>query len=84
MSRRPRGGRPRKGERDLLVTRPARAGGNVARARADEQGLTIGDYIAASAGERTAHGSLAGPPGLHATFGATALWVPNVTGNHRH
>lgn len=47
MSRRPSGGRPSKGDRDLLVTRPARAVGDVVRARADEQGLTISEYIAA-------------------------------------
>ncbi|MFC3690452.1 hypothetical protein [Aquipuribacter hungaricus] len=46
MSRRPSGGRPNKGDRDLLVTRPARAVGDVVRARADEQGLTISEYIA--------------------------------------
>ena len=47
MSRRPSGGRPSKGDRDLLVTRPARAVGDAVRARADAQGLTISEYIAA-------------------------------------
>lgn len=45
-TRRPSGGRPSKGDRDLLVTRPAHALGDIVRARAAEQELTISEYIA--------------------------------------
>ena len=47
MPRQPQGGRPSKGDRDLLVTRPSRAVGDAVRARADAAGLTISDYVAA-------------------------------------
>jgi hypothetical protein len=46
MARKPSGGRPNKGDRDLISTRLARPLGNVVRARADEAGLTINDYVA--------------------------------------
>ena len=46
MARKPSGGRPSKGDRDMLVTRPARVIGDAVRARADEAGLTISEYIA--------------------------------------
>ncbi len=44
--RKPQGGRPNKGDRDLLVTRAPRAVGDVVRERADIAGLTISDYVA--------------------------------------
>lgn len=37
--------RAHKGDRDIMVTRPARAVGDEIRRRADEQGLTISDYV---------------------------------------
>jgi hypothetical protein len=46
MARKPSGGRPSKGARDVIVTRPARPLGNVVRARADEAGMTISEYVA--------------------------------------
>jgi hypothetical protein len=46
MARKPSGGRPSKGDRDVIVTRPARPLGNVVRARADEAGITISEYVA--------------------------------------
>lgn len=46
MSRKPSGGRPSKGDRDSIITRPARPLGNVVRARADEAGMTISEYVA--------------------------------------
>ncbi len=47
MARRGTGGRPSKGDRDLIVSRPSRAVGDAVRQRADEAGLTISDYVAA-------------------------------------
>ncbi len=44
--RRGTGGRPSKGERDLLVTRPAVPVGQAIRTRADACGLTISEYVA--------------------------------------
>jgi hypothetical protein len=46
MARQPRGGRPYKGDRDLIVSRVARPVGDIIRARADEAGMTITDYVA--------------------------------------
>ncbi len=46
MPRKPSGGRPSKGERDSIITRPVRPLGDVIRARADEAGLSISDYVA--------------------------------------
>jgi hypothetical protein len=46
VARKPSGGRPSKGDRDVIVTRPARPLGNVVRARADEAGMTISEYVA--------------------------------------
>ena len=46
MARRGQGGRPSKGDRDHIVTRPSRVVGDVVRQRADEAGLTISDYVA--------------------------------------
>ncbi len=46
MTRRPSGGRPSKGDRDSIITRPLRPLGDVVRARADEAGLSISDYVA--------------------------------------
>ena len=47
MARRGHGGRPYKGDRDHIVTRPSRVVGDLVRQRADEAGLTISDYVAA-------------------------------------
>ncbi len=47
MTRKPSGGRPSKGDRDSIITRPARPLGDIVRARADEAGLSISDYVAA-------------------------------------
>ena len=46
MARRGHGGRPSKGDRDHIVTRPSRVVGDLVRQRADEAGLTISDYVA--------------------------------------
>ena len=46
MKRTPRGGRPSKGQRDLLVTRPAASLGQIVRDSADECGMTVSDYVA--------------------------------------
>jgi len=46
MARKPSGGRPSKGDRDSIITRPVRPLGNVVRARADEAGMTISEYVA--------------------------------------
>lgn len=46
MARRGHGGRPYKGDRDHIVTRPSRVVGDLVRQRADEAGLTISDYVA--------------------------------------
>src|SRR4051795_4345388 len=46
MARKPSGGRPNKGDRDSIIPRPARPLGNVVRARADEAGMTISEYVA--------------------------------------
>lgn len=45
-TQRGRGGRPSKGERVVMVTRPALPLGDVIRDRAAERGQTISDYIA--------------------------------------
>jgi hypothetical protein len=47
MARRGHGGRPYKGDRDHIVTRPSRVVGDLVRQRAEEAGLTISDYVAA-------------------------------------
>jgi hypothetical protein len=47
MARRGHGGRPCKGDRDHIVTRPSRVVGDLVRQRAEEAGLTISDYVAA-------------------------------------
>ena len=46
MARKPGVGRPSKGDRDHIVTRPSRVVGDLVRQRADEAGLTISDYVA--------------------------------------
>jgi hypothetical protein len=46
MARRGHGGRPSKGDRDHIVTRPSRVVGDLVRQRADEAGLSISDYVA--------------------------------------
>lgn len=46
MSRRGIIGRPNKGDRDAIMTRPSRALGDVVREAADKQGLSISDYVA--------------------------------------
>lgn len=71
MSRQPSGGRPSKGDRDLLVTRPLRALGDVVRARADDAGMSISEYVATVLA--TTHGlpELA-PTAIH-TCGQTEL-----------
>ncbi len=46
MTRRGGPGRPSKGDRDVIITRPARPLGDVVRARADEAGLSISEYVA--------------------------------------
>jgi hypothetical protein len=71
MSRKPSGGRPGKGDRDLLVTRPARAVGDVVRARADEAGLSISEYVAAVLADTHGLPELA-PTAIH-TSGQTEL-----------
>ena len=47
MARRGHGGRPYKGDRDHIVTRPSRVVGDLVRQHAEEAGLTISDYVAA-------------------------------------
>ncbi len=42
-----RGGRPSKGDRDQLITRPARPIGDAVRDAAEAAGLTINDYLEA-------------------------------------
>lgn len=39
-------GRPSKGDRDAMMVRPARPLGDLVRARAEQAGLTISDYVA--------------------------------------
>lgn len=46
MAKRGQGGRPSKGDRDQIITRPARPVGDAVRAAADAHGMTISDYIA--------------------------------------
>jgi hypothetical protein len=46
MARRGTGGRPSKGDRDHIVTRPSRVVGELVRQRADDAGLSISDYVA--------------------------------------
>ena len=46
MRRTTGGGRPSKGQRELLGTRPALRLAEAARARADELGLSMSDYLA--------------------------------------
>jgi hypothetical protein len=46
MDRRGTGGRPSKGDRDHIVSRPSRVVGDLIRQRADEAGLSISDYVA--------------------------------------
>ena len=46
MARKPSGGRPSKGDRDSIITRPMRPLGNEIRARADAAGMTISEYVA--------------------------------------
>ncbi len=41
-----RRGRPSKGDRDSIITRPMRPLGDVVRAKADEAGMTISEYVA--------------------------------------
>jgi hypothetical protein len=43
----PRGGRPSKGERELLATRTCVSLAEAARERANKLGLTVSDYLAA-------------------------------------
>lgn len=65
MRRTPSGGRPSKGPRDLLVTRPAAELAAVVRDRADELGMSISDYVATVLA--TAHGMPHAAPSIHAT-----------------
>ena len=46
MERRPSRGRPSKGDRDVIITRPARPLGDVVRAQAEASGLSISEYVA--------------------------------------
>lgn len=46
MARKPGVGRPSKGDRDSIITRPMRPLGNEIRARADAAGMTISEYVA--------------------------------------
>ena len=41
------GGRPSKGDRDVMVTRPPALVGRAIRRLADERGISISEYIAA-------------------------------------
>lgn len=63
MRRKPSGGRPSKGPRDLLVTRPAVELAAVVRNRADELEMSISDYIATVLAE--AHGMPHAAPTVH-------------------
>lgn len=56
-------GRPHKGERDLLVTRPARPLGAAVRLSAEREGFSsISEYIAAVLAEREGMPDLAPKP----------------------
>jgi hypothetical protein len=46
MAKRGQGGRPSKGDRDQIITRPMRSLGDVVRDAADENGMTLSDYVA--------------------------------------
>ncbi|GAB3682876.1 hypothetical protein GCM10028814_20430 [Angustibacter aerolatus] len=46
MARHGQGGRPSKGDRDQILTRPPRALGDAVRAHAEELGMTVSDYVA--------------------------------------
>lgn len=46
MPRRSQGGRPHKGDRVLIASRPNRVVADLVRQRADEAGLSISDYVA--------------------------------------
>ena len=46
MTRRSHGGRPHKGDRVLIASRPSRVVADLVRQRADEAGLSISDYVA--------------------------------------
>lgn len=47
MPRRVSGGRPSKGDRHLIASRPPRAVADAVIARADARGMTITDYVSA-------------------------------------
>ena len=46
MAKRGQGGRPSKGDRDQIITRPARSVGDAVRAAADDHGMSLSDYVA--------------------------------------
>ncbi len=46
MTRRSQGGRPHKGDRVLIASRPSRIVADLVRQRAAEAGLSISDYVA--------------------------------------
>lgn len=46
MSRKPSGGRPSKGHRELMATRPAIELAALVRIAADDAGMSISEYIA--------------------------------------
>ncbi len=46
MTRRSQGGRPHKGDRVLIASRPSRVVADLVRQHADEAGLSISDYVA--------------------------------------
>ena len=61
-----RGGRPSKGQRDHLVSRPALPIGTAVRKSAEEQGYdSVSDYIAAVLAQHEGLAHLA-PPAVHA------------------
>ena len=53
---------PNKGDRDLLVSRPARAVGDAVRSRADQVGLSISEYVALVLAEHCGMPELAPTP----------------------
>lgn len=46
VTKRGQGGRPSKGARDMIATRPPVEVGDAVRIAADKQGMTISDYVA--------------------------------------
>lgn len=75
MDKRTRIGRPHKGARDVLVTRPALALGEAVRARAEREGYdSISEYIAAVLAEHEGMPDLAPRP--HPAPAQEAFQIP--------